>query len=475
MFIKKVTVQNFRLFTASEQFVVDEVNVPDATNEGGGLTVFVGENGCGKTALLDAIALPLLEYKADKFCLQDFEDPKQKVSVEILANNNFQVSGTMPKGSFQSKGFCFKAGVRSLDNRAYLSSVVVSDQKFIKADGSDKPVDSSPDLRVNVNNPFKGQRFNENDFLFLDKNRTFQTRSGTYNPTRFDRLMEDFSYQYIKGKESIEDLSGRLDNIKVGIDNQFLKNAIDKFEEVSGSTIKLNFVDNWLPFGKCFFAESKENQQQIPLDMMGSGYEMIFSLLYSFYLSQQSGKQLIILIDEPELHLHPSLQDKFVKLLLEFSKSAQIILTTHSPLLVKQLLSNANVSVKVLSKDNSVVKVTPVDERVLPFMSANEINFLAFGLATEEYHNDLYEELKYRKGANKDLKPFDIDYFQGEKHETADSPYKGTANQVSIHTFLRNQIHHSKDNGKPDPAKLTSSIKTMREYLKEIDTSTSTP
>src|SRR3990167_9355253 len=195
MFIKKVTVQNFRLCTASEQFVVDEVNVPDATKEGGGLTVFVGENGCGKTALLDAIALPLLEYKADKFCLQDFEDQRQKVSVEILANNNFQVSGTMPKGSFQSKGFCFKAGVRSLDNRAYLSSVVVSDQKFIRADGSDKPADSSPDLRVN-----------ENDFLFLDKNRTFQTRSGTYNPTRFDRLMEDFSYQYIKGKQGIEDL-----------------------------------------------------------------------------------------------------------------------------------------------------------------------------------------------------------------------------------------------------------------------------
>lgn len=469
MFIKKVTVQNFRLFPANEQFAADELNVPDSTNEGSGLTVFVGENGCGKTALLDAIALPLLSYKADKFSLQDFEDPKQKVSVEVLANSNFTVAGTMPKRSFQSKGFSFEAGVRSRENRAYLSSVVVSDQRFIRADGFDKPSDISPDLRVSVNNPFKGQRFSENDFLFLDKNRMFQTRCGTYNPTKFDRLMEDFSYQYIKNKESIEDLSERLDDIKVGVDNQFLKDAIAKFEQISGSTIKLNFVDNWLPFGKCFFAEKKENNQQVPLDMLGSGYEMIFSLLYSFYLSQQSGKQLIMLIDEPELHLHPSLQENFMKLLLELSKKAQIILTTHSPLLVKQLLNNEFVKAKVLSKSNHTVQVLPVEERVLPFMSANEVNFLAFGLATEEYHNDLYEELKCQKGDDNGIKQFDIGYFQGEKHEAADSPWMGNQNEVSIHTFIRNQIHHSKDNGKPDPEKLTGSIKTMREYLKELN------
>ena len=468
MFIKKVTIQNFRLFTASEQFTVDEINVPDSTNEGSGLTVFVGENGCGKTALLDAIALPLLSYKADNFSLQDFEDPNQKVLVEVLSDVDFEVAGTMPKGSFQSKGFSFEAGIRSRENRAYLSSMVVKDQKFVRADGSDKPPDGSPDLRVNVNNPFKGQRFNENDILFLDKNRTFQTHSGTYNPTRFDRLMEDFSYQYVKSKETMEDLSGRLDDIKENVENQFLKDAIAKFEEISGSAIKLNFVDNWLPFGKCFFAEKKENNQQIPLDMLGSGYETIFSLLFSFYLSQQSGKQLIILIDELELHLHPSLQESFVKLLLEFSKTVQIVLTTHSPLLVKQLLYNEFVKAKVLSKSNHTVQVLPVEERVLPFMSANEVNFLAFGLPIEEYHNDLYEELKYQKGDDKSIKQFDADYFQGEKHEPTDSPWMGNENEVSVHTFIRNQIHHSKDNGKPEADKLTNSIKKMREYLKEL-------
>jgi len=39
----------------------------------------------------------------------------------------------------------------------------------------------------------------------------------------------------------------------------------------------------------------------------------------------------LIFIDEPELSLHPSLQKKLNKLLVEFSKDRQIIISTHSP------------------------------------------------------------------------------------------------------------------------------------------------
>ena len=82
---------------------------------------------------------------------------------------------------------------------------------------------------------------------------------------------------------------------------------------------------------------------QIGLSDLGSGYEMMFSLIYSYYLSKQNGKSLIILIDEPELHLHPMLQEKFVNFLLEISKNSQIIITTHSPLLIKQFSYNEKV------------------------------------------------------------------------------------------------------------------------------------
>lgn len=448
MKIKKLTINNFRLFNHTTPFVIDNINIPNGTDAGSGITVFVGENGCGKTTILEAIALPLLSYKADSFQLSDFNNPNERTRIEILSQDNFEVKGTMPRGTFLSKGFIFEAGIRSRGNRAYLSSVVVSDQKFIKADGQTSPTDSSPDLRVNVNNPFSGQRFNENDVIYLDRNRTFQTRSGTYNPTRFDRLMEDFDYQYIKGEETISDLNPRLeDTIERNVENEFLSNAIQKFEMMTGISISLNYIDNWKPFNKAFFAEKKENDQLINLNMFGSGYEMIFSLIYSYYLSTQSGKQLILLIDEPELHLHPSLQFEFVEFLLEISKNVQIILTSQSPLFVKQLLTNSKAKTLVVKlNDQDEPELVSMNARVLPYLSANEVNFLAFGLPTEEYHNELY-------GSIQEIKQFDsinnMDNYLLQKGIPQNKNWIKISGgnplppvSYTLPTYIRNSIHH---------------------------------
>lgn len=463
MFIKKITIKNFRLFPSEKDFEIDNINTPDGTNEGSGLNVFVGENGSGKTALLDAFALPILEYKTENFGIENFNDTSKKIEVNIYSKEEFEVDGTMPKGSFKAKGFSFEAGVRSKESKTYLSSIVVNDQKFIRVDPS-KPKDNSPDLRVSVNNPFKGKRFSENDVLFLDRNRLFQTRSGNFNTTRFDRLMEDFSYQYLK-KATIENLNDDLDSKikKDKVENKFLSEAVKKFQEISGSQIKLDFLDNYEPFKNAFFAARKDNNQQISLNNLGSGYEMIFALLYSFYLAQQSGKQLIVLIDEPELHLHPRLQEKFVAFLLEFSKNAQIILASHSPLLVKQLSFNENVKISVLESDGQ--QVSEIEKRVLSYISANETNFLAFNLATEEYHNELFEELKFINGDDKSIKDFDNDFFVTAKGEPKNSPWKGNQNEVSDHTFIRNQIHHQKENGKTEHSILKASIEKMRNFF----------
>jgi len=463
MFIKKITIKNFRLFPSDKDFEIDNINTPDGTNEGSGLNVFVGENGSGKTALLDTFALPILEYKTENFGVDNFNDTSKKIEINIYSKEEFEVDGTMPKGSFKANGFSFEAGVRSKESKTYLSSIVVNDQKFIRVDPS-KPKDNSPDLRVNVNNPFKGKRFSENDVLFLDRNRLFQTRSGNFNTTRFDRLMEDFSYQYLK-KTTIENLNDDLDGKvkKDKVENKFLSEAVKKFQEISGSQIKLDFLDNYEPFKNAFFAARKDNNQQISLNNLGSGYEMIFALLYSFYLAQQSGKQLIALIDEPELHLHPRLQEKFVEFLLAFSKKAQIILASHSPLLVKQLSFNEKVKISVI--ENNGQQVSEIDKRVLPYISANETNFLAFNLATEEYHNELFEELKFINGDDKTIKDFDNDFFVTEKSEPKNSPWRGSQNEVSEHTFIRNQIHHQKENGKTEYSVLKASIEKMRGFF----------
>ncbi len=467
MFIKKITIKNFRLFKSDKPFEIDNLNIPD-NNAGSGLNLFVGENGCGKTSLLDAFASPLLSYKADGFSLSDFFNPNEKTSIQVFSEKDFEYKATMGSTKYKAQGFVFEAGIRSRKVKSYLSSIVVNDQKFIKAAGETKPKDNAPDLRVSVNNPWSGARFNENDILFLDKNRTYQTRSGTYNPTRFDRLMEDFDFQYLKQDDNPIDCNEKLEGVSNNIESKFLQNAINKFQEISGENISLAHINNWTPHNKAFFGVEKENKQYISLDRMGSGYEMIFSLLYSFYLSQQSNKQLIVFIDEPELHLHPKLQEDFVKILLEFSNTAQIILTTHSPLFVKQVLYNKKVQVNILKKENSEVEIAKIEDRVLPYLSSNEINFIAFGLSTEEYHNELYEELKVKDDNSRsvplNLKDFDVHFFQNGKQESAIYPYN-TANKVSIHTYLRTQIHHRGTAGQADITQIKQSIEKMRTFF----------
>ena len=386
----------------------------------------------------------------------------------------------MPNAKYKGKGFLFEAGLRSRGTRSYLSSIVVHDQRFIRADGHQKPADNSPDLRINVNNPFKGVRFSENDILFLDKNRTFQIRSGTYNATRFDRLMEDFNFQYLKNIETVPNLNEQFDqDVKTHIEHSFLEQAVNKFNEISGISLTLDFIQNWYPFKAATFSEKKDNNLQISLNALGSGYEMIFSILYSFYLSQQSGKDLIAFIDEPELHMHPALQSEFVKFLLEISKTSQIILTTHSPLFVKQVMNNNKVKVNVIKRNDGNPVIIPVDNKVLPYVSANEINWLAFNLLTVEFHNELYGFIQ-AKAINEDEnndREANFDYWLHNKGIEQNKQWirelRGIAQTPvnrTIQTYIRNTIHHPENNHntKYSNDELKASIEKMIEIIKTL-------
>lgn len=465
MFISKIHIKNFRPFRDDSVFEVKDFNIPNGTDPGSGLNVFVGENGCGKTTLLDALVFPILSYKAETVTIDDFYNKDADIGIEAFSGQDFSYDGTIPRTSFRGKGFEFEAKIRSREARAYLSSIVVSDQRFIRADGETKPGDGKPDLRLKVDNPWKGSRFTENDILYLDKNRAFQIRSGTYNSTRFDRVMEDYNYQYIKANNPIKDLDKAIISKILTSENPHLKNAFDKFEKIYGEPIRLSVVDNHQPFKSGFFAYVKGDNHQISLPKIGSGYEMIFTILYSYFLAGQSGKQLILLIDEPELHLHPNLQETFANLLLEFSKDVQIFITTHSPLLIKQLMTSGSPVVKVLLKESGKVKEADIQEKKLPYLSANEINYIAFQLPTEEYHNELYEELKGLHGSTVGIKDFDRQYFQTTQGEAASYAWMANPNEVSLHTYVRNQIHHQSSCGKASISDLKSSIEKMRQFL----------
>ena len=51
IFIKKLSIQNYKCFQS------DDIgfSIPDGVTDGSGLNIFIGENGTGKTSILEAI------------------------------------------------------------------------------------------------------------------------------------------------------------------------------------------------------------------------------------------------------------------------------------------------------------------------------------------------------------------------------------------------------------------------------------
>lgn len=168
------------------------------------------------------------------------------------------------------------------------------------------------------------------------------------------------------------------------------------------------------------------------------------------------------------------MQERLIKLLAYYSDKVQIIISTHSPLFIKQLYG-IKPKFHILGKENNLPTVKDMKEqKIKDYLSLNEVNFMAFGVYTEEYFNELYETL-YRKSQKYDTiiksNNFDAKFFI-EKHSlVADKPHKSNDNskKVSYITFIRNVIHHRVDYVNAGleytDEEFKNAIDTMRNYL----------
>lgn len=75
----------------------------------------------------------------------------------------------------------------------------------------------------------------------------------------------------------------------------------------------------------------KEFGEERTIERLGLGFRHIFIILLYFFHPRYD----ILLIDEPEIHLHPQMVKRLNDLFLENRPKKQIFLTTHSPLFVQ--------------------------------------------------------------------------------------------------------------------------------------------
>ena len=70
------------------------------------------------------------------------------------------------------------------------------------------------------------------------------------------------------------------------------------------------------------------------LDAMSGGVSSLFNIAWQIHMFDVSNENYTIVIDEPENHLHPSMQRSVVPALAEAFPKARFIISTHSPFIV---------------------------------------------------------------------------------------------------------------------------------------------
>jgi len=229
---------------------------------------------------------------------------------------------------------------------------------------------------------------------------------------------------------------------------------------------------------------SISGDNDIPINKRGSGVKRL--VLIGFFRAEAERRQqesndtgIIYAIEEPETSQHIEHQRVLLDALQNLSRQAntQVVITTHSADIVKGLEFN-NIRL-ILNNEHGYKEIKSVEQKILPSPSLNEVNYLAFGDWSWEYHNELYGYLQAKamdeNNDNIQEKHFDP-WLQSKgcnnmkswtriKKDGTQEPHN-----VTIQTYIRNYIHHPENtiNMTFTNAELKSSIEKMIEIAKTL-------
>lgn len=257
--------------------------------------------------------------------------------------------------------------------------------------------------------------------------------------------------------------------------------AFDKFFD----DLKFSRIDNNNPNEKQVLF--KKNDIEIPIDSLSTGEKQIVFRGTSLLKNAANIQNGVVLIDEPELSMHPKWQQKiltFYRNLFsnEAGQFAQIIIATHSDYIVKSAFEKKDeIAVISLIKDNlnGIVAKTINSSHTLPTISFAEINYITFGIYTTDFHNALYGHLQEiaisENPDNCHEGPFDTWLASKgcEQNRTWIAEKNGIiqpARRSTLQTYIRNTIHHPENthNSSYNEEELKTSTDKMIHILKAI-------
>jgi predicted ATPase len=297
-------------------------------------TVIAGSNGTGKTTVLDTIYFLMnMMVTKPEFALEKWLSPGQvQVKLELV---------DLPTLSHSTLDYTYPAGwslTIALGPKSWLSQIDAPDRIFITGDALYNwryVHHDEPDSVLSLDWPIQREWMEAerpSTLYFPSEQRELAVKE------KGQIVAEGREHEWVWRFSDSQKWSGSLESFLVAMDYRDLMAQRERQTDAGEFQPFLQVINRFLQGKQIVGVAQKsfrvqvraDDGQEFGVDQLSSGEKQILLMLGE--IQRRISKGSIVLIDEPEIHLHPRWQRLLVRTLTDLCAlhDAQLIITTHS-------------------------------------------------------------------------------------------------------------------------------------------------
>ncbi|MBE5954828.1 MAG: OLD family endonuclease [Lachnospiraceae bacterium] len=336
MKISRLTIRNFKS--------IRELTIENIENA----LILVGKNNTGKTVVADAVRAVTGNYKVKEIDFNNIEeDIEILMTLEITEEDLHQlhIHGIVScRNEFEDWIEEFKEMLPSYENDRMDFTCIIQRNKEIRY--ADTKMEHNPHIKevlpklyyIGTNRDLK--QFQDDMLMFQESAQLSKMRSQEclLNPAKnCDRCFSCIEDIKKKKADSLEiyETARLLEHKMYQLNLQDFSQRVNENYRMNGGLEEINYTVS-CNMEQLFHinveARHKEHSLVRPVEKLGNGMRSIYMLsLLETYVEDEKQIPSIIIVEYPEMFLHPSLQKNAGKILYHLSKKNQVMFTTHSP------------------------------------------------------------------------------------------------------------------------------------------------